>query len=124
LVIPEYDEYTNCLPVGVAVTVDGKYVKGKPEYVNADNYRKIVPNDEVAAIIEELLIDHSSYDYFNEAARNGYIEPCEVEGFPGYRIQTATIGGLEYRIAVTSDNIVFLWKDWGTDNSFHTNLDD
>ena len=65
---------------------------------------------------------HASHDYFDAAARHGYIETCEVEGFPGYRIQTATIGGLEYHIAVTADDIVFFEKIWGTDSSFYTNL--
>ena len=112
LIIPVYD-YEKGLPVGANVSVDGEYVKGEPEYTNADNYRKIVPNDEVAAIIEELLGDEM-YAYFQLAAYDGYIEPCEVEGHPGYRITTATIGGLEYRIAVFDENKVFLWQDgWG-----------
>ena len=67
----------------------------------------------MAAIIEELLGDEM-YAYFQMAAHDGYLEPCEVEGHSGYRITTDTIGGLEYRIAVIDDKKVFLWQDgWG-----------
>lgn len=34
---------------GALVSVNGEYTKDEPEYINADNYKKVVPNDEVAS---------------------------------------------------------------------------
>jgi len=109
------------LPVGMNVTVDGEYIKSQPEYTNTDNYRKIIPDDETAAIIENLLGYEQYNNYFIYAAQNGIIESAEVEGYPGYLIQTATLGGLAYRIAVTEENIVYIWQDGWGDSVFYCN---
>lgn len=120
IIIPNYD-YNKELPVGALVSVNGEYTKGEPEYINADNYRKVVPNDEVADIIKELL-GADLYDYFDWAAHNGDPIPCNVEGYPGYEVRTFTMGGITFRIAVTENNKVLLWQDgFGEESKFYSN---
>ena len=120
ITIPEYD-FDKGLPVGAMVSVHGEYTKDEPVYTNADNYRKVVPNDRVAAIIEDLL-GEDMYHYFEWAAHDGDPEPCQVEGYPGYKIETRTMGGIAFRIAVTEDDKVFLWQEgFGEESIFYTN---